>query len=251
MNYDFVVLDPSGNITILVKTPVPAGERASVAKELMEAVSNAEQVGFLTDVPDGDIGLVMAGGEFCGNATMSAAVLFAEQRGREDARVLVRSSGAPGPVAVDVARQKDGSYEGTLAMPAPLTIRPEALPGGWTLPVVQFEGISHVILEEDLPAEAAEALARSWCRFLAVDALGILFLDRAASRMTPLVWVPSAGSLVWENACGSGTAAVGAFLSTEEDEPVTLTLRQPGGDLTISAVPDGPLWLTGTVKRIS
>ena len=249
MTYDYVVMDPSGNITILVKTPVPAGDRATVARQLMAEVPDAEQVGFLSEVPDGDIGLQMTGGEFCGNATMAAAAYFAEQNSRDEARVLVRASGVPGPVAADVARQADDSYEGTVAMPAPRTIRPETLPGGWTLPVVQFDGISHVIVEEDLPAEAAEALAKSWCRFLGTDALGILFLDRKAALLTPLVWVPAADSMVWENACGSGTAAVGAFLAMEEDEPVTLTLRQPGGDLTISAVPDGPLWLSGTVRK--
>ena len=40
-----------------------------------------------------------------------------------------------------------------------------------------------------------------------LDAYGVIFLDRASHRMTPLVKVVDTGTLVWEGSCGSGTIA--------------------------------------------
>ena len=123
-------------------------------------------------------------------------------------------------------------------------------PDGQKLPVVTFQGISHVILEQELPEKAAETLAKRWCAFLDVDALGLMFLNRKEGRLSPLVYVPAAETLFWESSCGSGTSAVGAWLARKSGQPVTVSLKQPGGVLEISALPDGPLFLTGTVRRL-
>ena len=72
---DYAVMDPTGNITILVETPVPEASQPFAAARLMELEPAAEQVGFLSSGRDGaELSLRMAGGEFCGNASMSAAV---------------------------------------------------------------------------------------------------------------------------------------------------------------------------------
>ena len=42
------LFDPTGNITLLVETPVPVEEQPAVAQALMEQEPSAEQVGFLT-----------------------------------------------------------------------------------------------------------------------------------------------------------------------------------------------------------
>ncbi|MEE3312421.1 MAG: diaminopimelate epimerase, partial [Acutalibacteraceae bacterium] len=76
MEVTYSLFDPTGNITLLVETPISAAERVAVASKLMELEPKAEQVGFVSqDDADVDIRLDMAGGEFCGNATMSAAAL--------------------------------------------------------------------------------------------------------------------------------------------------------------------------------
>ena len=71
MKVDYTVLDPTGNITILVTSPVEISLQPPVASKLMELVPEAEQVGFLSEAEGCDIALRMAGGEFCGNASMS------------------------------------------------------------------------------------------------------------------------------------------------------------------------------------
>ena len=42
------------------------------------------------------------------------------------------------------------------------------------------------------------------------EAYGVIFLDRAAGAITPLVKVVSTDTLVWEGSCGSGTLAAAA-----------------------------------------
>ena len=71
----YALLDPTGNMTLLAETPVPEAAQPLTAKRLMALEPATEQVGFVSKTEDG-IGLRMAGGEFCGNASMSAAVLY-------------------------------------------------------------------------------------------------------------------------------------------------------------------------------
>ena len=69
------IFDPTGNITALVEEAVDVSRQPSVAADIMQKHSNVEQVGFVS--LDGDLpALRMAGGEFCGNASMSAAALY-------------------------------------------------------------------------------------------------------------------------------------------------------------------------------
>ncbi len=154
MEVTYSLFDPTGNITLLVETPIPAAERVAVASKLMELEPRAEQVGFVSqDDADIDIRLDMAGGEFCGNATMSAAALAVMRSGRTPKQgdpigVTVRSSGASGPVTVALKAESDTAYYGSVIMPQPRSIddAPFTVTGDGRKPViVRFDGIAHVI----------------------------------------------------------------------------------------------------------
>ena len=106
------------------------------------------------------------------------------------------------------------------------------------------------MIERKIAKKTAESLVRDWCRFLNADALGLMFLDLPAGRLTPLVYVPGADTLFWESSCASGTAAAGAWLASASRKPLTMSLRQPGGVLEITASPDGTLLLKGTVSLV-
>ena len=231
----YALMDPSGNRTILVETPVPQASQPAAAAQLMALEPTAEQVGFWSDSEG--VTLRMAGGEFCGNGTMSAAVLYALRGGMLQGEVLVRASGAPRPVSAAVLARTDGTWQGIVQMPPPYSVTEMLLPDRRRLPVVAFQGISHVILEQSLPRETAEALARRWCGYLGADALGLMFWNREEDRLSPLVYVPAADTMFWESACGSGSTAIGAWLASERDEPVEISLKQPGGVLTVTASP--------------
>ena len=240
------LFDPTGNITLLVETPVPVDEQPAVAQALMDREPSAEQVGFLT-ITDNRVRLRMAGGEFCGNACMSAAALYMEQQNRPYGAVSVSVCGTEHPVLVEVTQLPEGDWQGRVQMPQPLSVCHEKMPDGRILPVVRFPGITHVILEE-VPNPASEALACEWGRHLDAEALGLMFLNHRENSMKPLVYVPAAGTLFWEASCASGTTAVGALTAAETGRPVDLALVQPGGTLRIQASPDGPLYLCGRVR---
>lgn len=255
MKVEYTVLDPTGNITILVTTPVEIPHQPYVASKLMELMPKAEQVGFLSETAGCDIALRMAGGEFCGNASMSAAAYYVSREGLKKHTVALHVSGADGPVKAEIEQLCEGKWRGTVHMPRPQKLEFVDLPGAGSLPVVSFDGISHVIYEVSgdiskglsLSRDAAEKLAIEWCRFLGADALGIMFLDIAQSSMTPLVYVPAAGTLFWENSCASGTTACGAYAAAKSGGSCGIALRQPGGTLEIKVTDDGEFLLTGTV----
>lgn len=248
MKLTYSQFDPTGNRTILVQTPVPVQDQPEIATKLMELEPETEQVGFYQETDS--IRLRMAGGEFCGNATMSAAVLRASHSDTEQLEAAVSVSGAKEPVHASVKLQPEGWWIGTVEMPKPRSMEEVLLPGVGAVPVVQFDGIAHVILEQPLPRPLAERSAPEWCERLQADAVGLLFLDKRSGSLTPLVYVPAAGTLCWEKSCASGTTAVGYYLAREQGEPVTATLRQPGGVLKIAADPDGRLMLTGAVRKL-
>ena len=251
---DYTVLDPTGNITILVETAVPAQSQPFCAFELMQKVRSAEQVGFVADPPEGtpyDFALRMAGGEFCGNATMSAAVLWCARRSIKRRTVLVRVSGAEQPVPVTVAQLPDGGWEGAVEMPRPLAIEMVSLKLDnevFRLPLVRFAGISHLIATQPMERELAERAVRRWCMQLGADCLGLMLLDMQKATLTPLVYVPAAETLVWESSCASGTAAAGAYLAAATQGEVFTNFLEPGGILGVSVQPDGRIILSGTVK---
>lgn len=243
----YTLFNPTGNITLLAETPVPTASQPSVAAELMALEPETEQVGFVAFGPDA-VSLRMAGGEFCGNAAMSAAALFLERSGKTEGSVPVHVSGTKDAVAVRLAALPDGGWRGAVSMPRPESVGREQFPDGTRYPTVHFPGIVHVILEKEIAREEAEALAPALCAQLKADALGLMFLNREEESLTPLVYVPGAGTLCWETACASGTTAVGAYLAAKTGHPVNLKLKQPGGVLEIDARPDGELILTGTVR---
>ena len=245
---EYCVLDPTGNITILVTTPVPVVLQPRIAAELMRIIPESEQVGFLSYDDTCDISLRMAGGEFCGNASMCAAVYAAAKAGVMKSEIVLRVSGSQEPIGAEVEEMSDGSWTGTVNMPRPEKIERMVLPGAGNVPVVCFEGIHHVILEEKIEEAQAEEYARMWCRELAADAIGLMFFNRENAKLTPLVYVPSADTICWENSCASGTTAVGVFLAADSGTPVRMTLWQPGGGLTVEVSEDGAPRLTGHVR---
>ena len=245
----YTLFDPTGNRTLLVETPIPIEEQPAVAGKLMALEPETEQVGFVSTAGEGVV-LRMAGGEFCGNATMSAAALCLKQKERREGTVTVSVSGAKEPVPVTISSCSENVWDGTVQMPSALSVEEKSLPQSGPFPVVRFPGITHVILENSTLIGDAERLAPEWCRALGADALGLMFLNREAGTLRPLVWVPVAGTRCWESSCASGTTAVGAFLFAKTGKALSLSLRQPGGTLGIAADADGRLLLSGRVRYL-
>ncbi len=269
---EYTILDPTGNITALIESPVSIEEQPAAARELMLHHPEVEQVGFVRfpspedkngAAPGARIGLRMAGGEFCGNASMSAAALyFYRNRKKEAGTVLLDVSGTSRPVRADIVPQaRPESFCGAVHMPGILSAKRTDLSFGpvhGNAVLVGMEGISHIIIERGTalfflmrePAAAEEA-AKTWCRELSLCGLGLMFLetDKDGYRLTPLVYVPGSGTVFWENSCASGTSAAGFFLSQRSGVKTDAVFNEPGGRLRVTCSPSGSdIVLYGSVR---
>ena len=229
----YCLFDPTGNITALVESAVEVPDQPAVANGIMCRHPEVEQVGFLSlpafpALPY----LRMAGGEFCGNASMCAAALTALRRGMKPetgSSLLLRVSGAQRPVAVCLQEEGEGCWSASVTMAPARSVEEQAFRFGdlqGMLPLVRMEGISHLLVEPDSPFSrlladrtAAEQAVRRWCGELQTDGLGLMFVfpseerpaaERALS-LAPLVYIPVSDTLFWENSCASGSAAAHAL----------------------------------------
>ncbi len=236
--YRYVVLDPTGNTTCLVLDPVPLHEEAEITRRLM---AECEQVAYLESPSlPGSAGLIrLMGGEFCGNAAMASACYLASLRDIPDQTRLtlpMEMSGIEGILSCMVCRSSTG-WEGTVTMPKILSVFPFSI-GASFLTAVRMEGILHLIRtgSAPLPAPDAEALLLASAREVWDEAVGLLQWDEESQYMKPLVYVRHSNTLVWETACGSGSAVVGAWKALQAGEGATVTdISQPGGVIRVTS----------------
>jgi diaminopimelate epimerase len=236
MDLSYILADPSGNTTAFVLTPVARESYGPLARQVMAAL-DAEQVAFVHDDR-----MDMMGGEFCGNASRSFALWQALHT--EDGlslrpftgqqTVTVRVSGAPHPL--EVTPRGDGqTLRAAVSMPLPLRVLPLADPSLGPVTLVEYPGISHLVLEGGAPDDGDLAAARALLTALDADSgcFGLLYTD--STHMRPLVYVRDTDTLIWEASCASGTCAVAAARALAQKTDLQLELFQPGGSLTAKA----------------
>lgn len=255
MTLQYTVIDPTKNITLLVTTPMPRARYAQIASHLLALEKDAEQVGFLESSDEQDAALRMMGGEFCGNAAMSlGAWLCRGETEGVDRHLTLDVSGVDSPVSCDISVVRHG-YIGTVSMPLPEKIETLTLPfgdGEVTLDAVFLPGICHIIAPNGtVQRHQAEDALRQWAGLLQLDAVGLLLFDETAMYFDPLVYVRATDTAVWERGCGSGSAAIGAWMTKKHGKGQCLSLKQPGGAIAVATVwQDGAvtsLTITGTV----
>lgn len=236
MNLSYILMNPTGNRTVLVTSPAEKKEYKSIAHKLLQKEPTAEQVGFLDVSNPAQIKLHMAGGEFCGNATMSAAV-YAVKKGIAESPVKMKVSGTKQNLSVEVSAIGDGVYSGLVKMPSPSEIKEVELTLGGVrgkYPAVIFDGITHIILNgTGIAKRLAEKTIREWARTLGVNCLGVMFYDAKKSKLKPLVYVQSPETLYWENSCGSGSVAEAAYLYHAGIKKDVYEFSEPGGKLRV------------------
>ena len=226
--------DPAGNITLFVLDPVPKEKWVRTASRLMALPgSDVEQVGFVCPpLPGGtDRRLEMAGGEFCGNAARAFGMLLAHEMG-DLPQVRVEVSGCRQPVTVNV----DWSAGTAQAqMPLPQSVDQTQV-DGHPGTLVHLGGIVHLVVENIPPSleffQRAEPVLK---RITGPEAYGVIFLDPSGNTLTPLVKVPSAGTLMWEGSCGSGSLAAAIAQSRKSpDGPFVRSYLQPAGTVEVT-----------------
>lgn len=235
-DYNYKIYIPSGNPTALVfgieKDPA---RRKEINDEIMAKYDDfVEQVGFVnTDINDPE--LMMAGGEFCGNATRSAVKYYLnDKEGNLDIKVsgvperLNAGMDAEGNAWVDMPIIK-GAYENSIKKINNISA------------IVKMYGITHVVIEsgdinkefskEELKKYAYSILERE--NLLCEDAAGVMFVNRIDDEnieISPVVFVRAINTLFYETACGSGTTAVGVYESFKRKSGIDVNILQPSGN---------------------
>ena len=210
----YTLWNPIGNITALVEKCEKISRQPEIAYAIMQRHSDVEQVGFIGFSDDADtetlVSLRMAGGEFCGNASMCAAA---------NGELSFGSIHAELPFV---------KMEGILHY------------------IIEADSPFFALKNETSDAEKAVI---SWCKE-DDPCIGLMFLDSSKDQpeLTPLVYVPASRTLFWENSCASGSAAVGMYLASKAGHSLDILLSEPGGILGVKSDSDGKTVLSGNAK---
>ncbi len=228
---DYVVNAAGGNGTAihLVDTDHDRAwcEREGVAL-MQEEKDVAEQCGFLNPHTGH---FEMAGGEFCGNAARSAAMILSLVRDDED-EIDFDVSGYDGTVHASVD-WLDGprahvrvTFDNLPAKAVPVDV--EGAENAW---LVDLGGIVHVVVEDRFPATTFQERHRSITEKLGLGqrgCVGVCWLKRGEDgqpdHIDPVVWVRSISSFFYESACGSGSIAAEAVTHHS-------SIEQPSGEV--------------------
>jgi len=266
INYQIFI--PGGNKTALVLgLETDAAHRKKIQDAIMQQHEHdvdgeVEQVGFISmevEHPQ----LVMAGGEFCGNATRAAAAYYLKEKNVQ--ALSIRSSGCPYPLQAGYTQKGEVFAQMPLQSDLQSAVRELGDTGMFW---VALEGISHLVVSVQESAaylaqirqtEQKEETLKIAMDFLehtiaehqlnAGEAYGVMFLEEIEDRlhMHPFVYIKTSGTCYYETACGSGTMCVGlveCFLSDWGN--INLPLVQPSGQV-ISAIVEKKEALTGKI----
>ncbi len=226
---EYIITAAGGNGTAIEILDRPLTRSAYVVRGKKLGKRNerfgAEQAGFL--IPSVNH-FEMAGGEFCGNSSRSAAVLLFILSKRQDPSFTV--SGYSGTVQARVDRVAKLAYDVTCRFDGlPTEMRPVDLSSGEKAHVVDLGGIVHVVIEQPKPATPAayETRHREITRELSLEnrsAVGVLWITKNPDGVIihPIVWVKEVDTFFYEQSCGSGTIAVAKVTGIS-------TVRQPTG----------------------
>lgn len=217
MKNKFVVITAAGGNGTAIRildAPMSRAEYAEEGGKLGKKMEEfgAEQAGFL--IPSVHH-FEMGGGEFCGNAARSAAILFSEISGSPS--ISFTMSGYSGVVSGKVKKIGDNKYFVECEFPGlPTDLREISLTGGQTAKVVDLGGIVHVVIDAPFPSEpsAYQAAHREIMNELHLterSAVGVIWIEHAGEevKMHPVVWVRDVNTFFYEQSCGSGSIAVG------------------------------------------
>ncbi|MCH4166802.1 MAG: hypothetical protein LKF74_01590 [Megasphaera sp.] len=241
MTIHYILANPSGNTTAFVFDAVAPLDRSAIAARLLQQ-TGAEQVGYLKLCPGKPIEVAMMGGEFCGNASRSAAAYALMQDGASEGEYHISCSGCDTLLPAHAQKRADGGYDAFIEMPRPTAIDAVIVDAGGQ-PArfyrVTLPGIVHFIHFVDTISAVRKDVfwqaVYDYAKDESYEAFGLVLFDPKHLAMLPAVYVTATDTLYWEQSCGSGSAAVAAVLGILGKRNVSCTVSQPGGTITIAA----------------
>ncbi len=260
----YTICVPGGNATALVYGTDYTAEEKKVINDIIIAKHNnfVEQVGFidLNKKPE----LQMAGGEFCGNATRSAAFMYLT--GKEGTlEVIVNGTDVvkAGVNDKQMAWCEIPLYHGDDVV----TLMEEGIYK------VKMNGMISIVIKEDVAkkylSSDEDEMKKVGMDFVhkynleESEAVGVMLCekDNGVLKINPVVWVKSVDTLFYETACGSGTTATVMVEAYLHHTSMKLDILQPSGliinaDITnnngsiTKAVISGPVETDGVIYTV-
>lgn len=233
---EYIKAIPGGNDTALVlgKNYTPE-EKIAINNAILKNDETIEQVGFVDKNYEPE--LQMAGGEFCGNATRSAAFYYLNG---ESGNLKIKVNGKD-YINAGVYENKNAwceipLYDGEDVFTKKETDIYQIKMNGMTTIVIQPDVAKQYLNDTDKLKEIAVSFIEKY-KLTHNEAVGVMFLEKAEKlKMHPVVWVRDIDTLFYETGCGSGTTAtamVEAFLNKKSQK---LEIVQPSGRAIIAEI---------------
>lgn len=263
----YQIFIPGGNKTALV---MGLEDNLAVRKQIQDVImekhkddpdGEVEQVGFLSTNLEKPT-LLMAGGEFCGNASRAAAAYYLKEKQVEN--LHLSSSGAS--KLLQAKCLENGEISLGLPLPGNVEEAIEEL-GDTGVFWVQLEGISHMVvsvsqsllllqeMEKVADKEEKKNIAMAYLEkqiktyhLKTGEAYGLMLLEEVGDilKMHPFVYVKTSETCYYETACGSGSICVAMVECFMHHWGNTfLPLLQPSGQVITTSIEkreDGSFW---------
>lgn len=229
MNNLHIISAAGGNATAIQVLELPLSRKNYElrGKGLMELGQqyNVEQCGFLVLGPENHF--EMSGGEFCGNAARSVALLISQIDKKSE--VSFTMSGYSGTVKATISNNanKTPTVKCIFTDLDYSMMRKSFTDENVT--IVDLGGIVHVIFSSAFPLDSYEKMHRSVVDvldFSGRSAVGVVWLKSDNDRIAidPVVWVRAVDTFYYETSCGSASIAV-AIMSNKS----LVDIYQPSG----------------------
>lgn len=228
-------------MTAFITNYVAPDHYAQIANMIMDyEYLNVEQVGFIVAPKNKKalLKLEMSGGEFCGNAVLSAAAFGFYKGLTKNNRFLIETTGSESPLACEVAVKSPSQFEAKAEMPHPISIKDIVINlNGKSVSgcFVQLNGITHFLTDYWPCEDEFNLIIEEVTNKVKDKAVGVIPYRRLREKeyeIWPFVYVEETGSRFFEQACGSGTLALGVYLSKRNKGKV-FNVHQPGGIINV------------------
>ena len=205
------IIIPTGNSTALVISTKNIKNKKEINDFILNKCSDIEQVGFINkNKPE----LVMAGGEFCVNATRSAINYYLNNNyGKIKIKIPNLNSIVEGGIDNNgetwMLLDTFKSYKEVFSKIVNNIIT-----------IIEFKGIVHAIVKDDIIKNKNEKEIKNIAfsileelKLTRYKAAGVIFKNykNRITRITPVVYVKDIKTLFIETACGSGSAAIAMY----------------------------------------
>lgn len=235
---NYTIYVPGGNNTALVEgLNFSPEQRKKINDFIMQENPEVEQVGFVEKnrvVRE----LKMAGGEFCGNATRSAAHFYMNGLTGE---IMIKvndkfvSAGVDDygaawcdiPLIDDTSKMVENIEDGVYKV---------LMNGMVTLVILEEQASKYLLDKSCIKQEAMKLIEKFDLKYS--EAVGVMFLENIEGvlKINPVVWVKAIDTLFYETACGSGTTATAAVKSFLTGKDGNFKILQPSGYVITAVV---------------